>query len=156
MDAIIMHSITSLVSKLQRDFAQFQFCEGSDFHWSPAEKTIYYRAESLDGASLLHELAHALLGHEDYAHDVTLLAMERAAWSYARRQLGPAYNLPIDVDTVEDALDTYRDWLHARSMCPHCRAVGIQTDKRQYHCIACHEKWRVNDARICALRRYKQ
>jgi len=81
--------------------------------------------------------------------------MEREAWSYASRQLGPAYGVAIADNDAETALDTYRDWLHARSTCPSCQAIGVQTSKHHYSCVACHEKWRVNDARICALRRYK-
>lgn len=150
-----MPSISSLVSKLRRDFAQFQFLAGNDFYWSPTDTTVYYIADSSDATSLLHETAHAMLGHIHYAKDVTLLEMERAAWTYASAQLGPTYGVRIDDSAIEDALDTYRDWLHARSTCPNCHATGLQTSKHHYSCLACHEKWRVNDARICALRRYK-
>lgn len=150
-----MPLISSLVNKLRSDFGQFTFAPGDTFHWSPTDSTIYYVVESDDAASLLHELAHGLLGHKSYTRDITLLEMERDAWSRASQQLGPIYEVTIDKDTVEAALDTYRDWLHARSTCPNCQAIGIQTNKHHYGCVACHEKWRVNDARICALRRYK-
>lgn len=150
-----MPSISSLVNKLKGDFTQFSFAASDDFHWSPTDTTVYYVAGSTDSASLLHELAHAVLDHKDYAKDITLLEMEREAWSYASRQLGPTYGVAIADTDVEAALDTYRDWLHARSTCPSCHAVGVQTSKHHYSCVACHEKWRVNDARVCALRRYK-
>lgn len=150
-----MHSTTSLVSNLKKDFLQFRFVAGDDFHWSPTEAIVYYVADSKDVSSLLHELAHGLLGHAEYKKDISLLEMERAAWAYASTELGAAYQSPIDNDTIEDALDTYRDWLHARSTCPSCHAIGVQASQHQYSCLACHEKWRVNDARICALRRYK-
>jgi hypothetical protein len=150
-----MPSISSLVNKLQGDFGQFAFTPGDDFHWSPVDNTVYYMADSDDSASLLHELAHGLLGHKSYSRDIALLEMERDAWSRAAGQLGAVYEVIIDEETVEMALDTYRDWLHARSTCPNCQAIGVQTNKHQYSCVACHEKWRVNDARICALRRYK-
>lgn len=81
--------------------------------------------------------------------------MERDAWQYAKDTLGQTYDQAILDDTVEDALDSYRDWLHARSTCPACQATGIQTKKEEYKCLACRTKWRVNEARICALRRYK-
>lgn len=150
-----MPSISSLVNKLRSDFEQFAFTPSDDFHWSPTDNTVYYIPDSDDRASLLHELAHGLLGHKSYARDITLLAMERDAWSRASQELGPAYKVTINDKMVEAALDTYRDWLHARSTCPSCQAIGVQTNKHQYGCLACHEKWRVNDARICALRRYK-
>jgi hypothetical protein len=150
-----MPSISSLVNKLQSDFKQFTFTPGDDFHWSPTDNTIYYISDSGDMAALLHETAHAVLGHRTYTKDIALLEMEREAWAHASRQLGPAYQIVISEDTVETSIDTYRDWLHARSTCPNCQAIGVQTAAHQYGCVACHEKWRVNDARICALRRYK-
>lgn len=155
MDATTMPSISSLVSNLQRDFTQLHFSAGADFYWSPTDTTVYYIADSSDLPSLLHETAHGALGHTYYSKDITLLEMERAAWTYASQQLGPIYKITINDDAIEDALDTYRDWLHARSTCPNCQAIGVQTSKHQYSCVACHEKWRVNDARVCALRRYK-
>ena len=57
-------------------------------------------------------------------------------------------------DFIEEHLDTYRDWLHARSSCPDCTATGYQTDASTYACPACSHTWRVNEARICQLRRY--
>jgi hypothetical protein len=82
-----------------------------------------------------------------------LVKMERDAWHQAVI-LGQKYNINITIDNAEDSLDTYRDWLHSRSTCPFCRATGIEVKKHLYTCLACNVKWNVNDARICALRRY--
>lgn len=150
-----MPSITSLANKLQTDFPAFAFTASDEFHWSPIEKAIFYDAKSADTPALLHELAHALLGHETYTRDLYLIGFERDAWKYATKELAPTYKVAINEEEVEDALDTYRDWLHARSICPGCHATGIQTKKNEYKCIICRTKWRVNDARACALRRYK-
>lgn len=150
-----MPSIISLITRLQADFPDFTFAAGDEFRWSPDDTTIFYDQASTDQASLLHELSHAILGHKDYIKDIVLLELERSAWTYAQEKLAKTYEVTIDVDQVEDALDTYRDWLHARSICPGCLATGIQTKKNEYRCIICTTKWRVNDARICALRRYK-
>jgi hypothetical protein len=154
MDATIMPSITSLATKLQADFPAFTFTGADEFRWSPKEKTIFYDQTSDDQASLLHELSHASLHHTDYTKDIELIEMERDAWEYATIHLAKRYAVPIDDATVQDALDTYRDWLHARSTCPHCKATGLQTKKNQYKCLVCETEWRVNDARVCALRRY--
>jgi hypothetical protein len=149
-----MLSITSLTDKLRRDHPKIAFVEGADFHWSPINRTVTYIPDAEDEtALLLHELSHALLGHQDYKKDISLLEMERDAWQYAKDTLGPSYDQVISEDTIENALDSYRDWLHARSTCPACQATGIQT-KDEYKCLACRGKWRVNEARICALRRY--
>jgi hypothetical protein len=150
-----MPSITSLATKLQTDFPRFGFVASHEFRWSPKERTIFYDQDSSDQASLLHELSHAILDHREYARDIELIELERDAWTYARETLAHTYDASIDSEQSEDALDTYRDWLHARSICPGCLATGLQTKKNEYKCILCTTKWRVNDARICALRRYK-
>lgn len=154
MDATIMLSTTSLVNNLHRDFPTLAFTASDKFRWSPHENTIFYDHTSNDYASLLHEVAHAVLRHENYARDITLIEMERDAWQYAVTTLAPKYQAAIDDTVVQDSLDTYRDWLHARSICPKCKATGVQTKKSQYRCLICAAQWRVNDARICALRRY--
>lgn len=155
MDATTTPSITSLIAKLQIDYPRYHFANGQEFRWLPQEKAIFYDTSTNDPASLLHELAHALLGHDSYRRDVELIAMERAAWEYASQSLAPTYGIIVASDIIEDALDTYRDWLHARSTCPHCGATGVQVKERLYRCVTCFTQWRVNDARSCALRRWK-
>jgi len=148
-----MPSITSLTTKLRTDFPQYTFTPDAMFRWSPDDQTVFYDDTSGNQAALLHELSHALLGHKKYTKDIQLLEMERDAWERARG-LGPTYGVAIDEAAIQDSLDTYRDWLHARSTCPNCQATGIQSKKSLYSCIACGTSWRVNEARICALRRY--
>lgn len=148
-----MQSTSSLAAKLRIDYPQFSFKPAEIFRWSPSDTTIYY-VESLDIPSLLHELSHALLGHSRYTKDIELIQMERDAWHYSKTTLALKYGLGIDNDTSENALDTYRDWLHARSICPECATTGIQSQKNTYKCISCGTIWRVNEARICHLRRY--
>ena len=153
MAAITMHSTPSLLTRLRADFPDISFIHGSDFHWSPSERTIYYK-DTVDEASLIHELSHALLNHTDYKRDINLLKMEREAWEYATSHLSQNYNVTFENDAIQDALDTYRNWLHSRSICPSCEATGVQTASHLYKCIACLAEWRVNEARSCALRRY--
>ena len=150
-----MPSITSLLSKLAADFPEVTFQPGPRFSWSPSQKTVFYDESAPDAALLLHELSHGLLGHQSYAKDVELLAMEAAAWGKAR-ELATEYDIKIDPNQREDHLDTYRDWLHDRSTCPKCQATGYQTKKDTYTCVACTEVWRVNEARLCGLKRYTQ
>jgi hypothetical protein len=154
MGAITMPSTTSLLNKLRRDYPDLTFAEGADFRWSPSERTVFY-APQIDFGLLLHEVAHARLGHGEYSLDIELLHMERDAWEYAKTELSKTYSVVIEEEQVEHMLDTYRDWLHARSTCPTCQATGLQTKPNQYSCLACGESWRVNEARTCALRRYK-
>lgn len=153
MDVITMPSTTSLINQLKSDYPQFLFKKSKRFLWSPSENTVYYTGSDDNYSFLLHELSHGLLGHTDYDRDVALIAMERAAWDTAT-SLAPSYGLAISNNTIESTLDSYREWLHARSTCPHCKATGLQTKSHTYTCLACHHSWRVNEARICALRRF--
>lgn len=145
----------SLLARLNADFPHLSFEESDQgFSWAPEIATIFYSSDDpLVEALILHELAHSTLGHHQYSKDVELLGMETDAWESAL-SLGATYDVTITDDAIQSHLDTYRDWLHERSRCPECTATGHQTGVRQYHCLACGHDWRVNDAKICALRRY--
>ncbi len=144
-----------LIDRLIADFPQFIFKNAHASRWSPQEKTVYYSdAESAHGQhELLHELGHALLDHDSYTHDVELLSIERQAWDKAI-DLAPIYALTINDDTVEEQIDTYRNWLHARSRCPNCHVAGFQRKTLYYSCALCGMNWRANEAKQCGLRRY--
>lgn len=150
MDVINMPS--SLLAKLRQDFSQFNFTASDRFSWSSRNQTISFDQTATQPAELFHELAHALLGHTTFQRDIELIGMERDAWERASH-LAHAYGYSISEDTREDALDTYRDWLHTRSLCPQCAHNGLQIDTSIYHCILCLTNWRVNDARLCSVRR---
>lgn len=156
-----MESITSLIRQLQGaklatpEGKTISYQKGNGFRWDPKSLCIFYNpADALAPQLLLHELGHALLGHSDYSHDIKLIEIERAAWEKAVA-FSTEYGIDISEDTVEDHLDTYRDWLHARSLCPSCSTTGLQTASNGYTCPSCHTSWRVNQAKTCGLKRYK-
>ncbi|MDO4774144.1 MAG: hypothetical protein Q4A37_03415 [Candidatus Saccharibacteria bacterium] len=146
-----------ILDRLREDFPAFRFVIGEVFSWSPSQQAITI-ANPDDQAQLLHEVAHAVLGHARYARDIDLLAMEREAWQYAANHLAPRYgvSLSMDDDVVQDALDSYREWLHRRSCCPRCGAAGIETEKHTYRCLLCNEYWQVNEARTYRLQRRRK
>lgn len=145
----------SLLNQLKTTYPTVTFVESDDFQWSPRLNTVEFDpAHELADSLLLHEVGHSILNHNDYSKDVTLLSMETDAWEAAKK-IAPDVQVPIDDDDVQDHLDTYRDWLHARSTCPRCEANGYQNGVRLYACVACGHSWRVNEARTCALRRYE-
>lgn len=152
MDVTTMPSMHSLLKELKQRYPQFAFVSSDTAHWSPESSTVFY---SDDIAELLHELGHALLEHQGYRRDIELLKMESDAWKYATINLAPIYRVDISEDTVQDALDSYRDWLHSRSTCPECHATGVQRSPEEYSCVVCQTHWRVNEAKSCELRRYK-
>lgn len=155
MDATTMRSMSSLIHKLKTDFPTLTFFESDQFAWLPATQTVSYNPELPHAAALLlHELSHGLLDHQEYTRDIELLAMEAAAWEKAA-QLAEQYSVRISEEVIQSHLDTYREWMHARSTCPECTATGYQTSPSHYACPACTHEWRVNEARLCGLKRYK-
>lgn len=154
MVATTMPSIHSLLKQLRSDHPEIRFTRGDDFYWSSQSKTLFYTDSESSQAFILHELAHALLQHSDYSRDIELIRYERDAWQLALGTLAKTYNVTISSDTIQDNLDTYRDWLHARSTCTACDSTGIQSTKNTYACPVCRNTWRVNEARNCELRRY--
>lgn len=145
----------SLHSQLIATFPNITFSISDEFRWAPSEQTVFFDEHDTHAHErLLHEVAHAQLKHSRYERDVELITLERDAWQYAKHTLAPQFKITIDSDVIEDDLDTYRDWLHARSTCPKCRATGIQTNSNEYTCVACRTVWTVNQAVSCGLKRY--
>ena len=141
-----------------RDYPNLTFTASDTFRWIPSTNTIEYVSTVTEQEPylLLHEIGHASLQHGTYASDIELLDMEREAWHYALSTLVPRYGLDRTVaqSIADDALDSYREWLHRRSTCPNCSAVGIESTKHHYVCLVCEQTWRVNEARSCELKRY--
>ncbi len=146
-----MPSTKQLAKQLANEYPAIAFIVGERDYWNPRACAVTYTADT-QPYELLHEVGHALLGHDGYKRDIELIAMERAAWTKAQ-QLASTYGQPIDEEDIQAHLDTYRDWLHARSTCPGCQANGIQIAARRYECPSCQSAWRVNEARSCRLRR---
>lgn len=144
----------SLLQSLRSDFPDIKFKPADEFRWSSSSKTVHYNHTHADSTSLLHEASHASLGHSAYHNDIDLIHLEREAWNKTV-ELGRKYGINIEQDTIESSLDTYRDWLHARSLCPTCKQNGVQTKNNSYACVICEQKWTVNDAKTCGLIRRK-
>lgn len=146
---------SDLLKRLTTDFPALTFQPGATFHWSTRDSTVYYAdLNTIHAPLLLHEASHGILGHDGYQYDLDLIKLERAAWNKAL-ELGQTYGVRIGEATIEDALDTYRDWLHERSRCPNCGQNGIQNKAATYECLICRQEWRVNDAKNCGLKRIK-
>lgn len=154
--AVISTPFTKQLKKIRSQFPELTFALAEGYWWSPNENTIFFRlpARHEDIWDLLHEVAHACLGHTTYTLDIELLEHESKAWSYATTVLGPRFSLGINSDYIQDQLDTYRQWMFGRSTCPNCGQTGLQT-KNTYSCLNCKCSWRANEARLCALRRTK-
>ena len=146
-----------LLNTLQSDFPNFTFKLGKRFQWSPHTQTIWFTNDLHSEAlwSLLHEVGHAILRHEDYRRDIELISLEVAAWEKAK-DLAAKYGLTIDQNHIEDCLDGYRSWLHQRSTCPECHTVTTQASRIEYQCFNCGTRWKVSLSPLCRVHRRKQ
>lgn len=141
-----------LLNQLRSQFPTLIYREGASFCWSPETQEISYAPRSDETSetwSLLHETSHALLGHKRYQTDFELIKMEVAAWEKAK-ELAKDFGITIDDNHVQDCLDSYRDWIYARSICPECGNKSLQqADLRHYRCFNCHGLWSVTPSRFC-------
>lgn len=141
-----------LLPELIKKHPKLSFIDGQSFYWSPKDQTIHYnlgKLSSVEGSwSLIHELAHGLLGHASYKTDYELLSYEVAAWQKAL-EIAEQYKLSIEPAHIEECLDSYRNWLYARSTCPTCKLNSLQTSPDTYKCMNCLCKWTVSPSRFC-------
>lgn len=148
--------LNSIVDQVIADHPQVAFQKADVARWSSSEKTVYY--QNVDALSdmylFFHELGHGLKRHRDYDQDIELLKIENEAWQQAA-ETALKYGYTIGNDTIDEALNTYREWLHARSRCPTCTQPGVQQKTSGlYTCLLCRTSWLTNDARRCGLKRY--
>jgi hypothetical protein len=141
-----------IASILTGSYKRIKFRPGDKFYWSPETKEVFYdkAASQQNGVwSLLHETGHALLEHVSYKADFELIRLEVAAWEKAKA-LASDMQIRIDEDHVQDCIDTYRDWLYARSICPTCNTKSLQQgDLAHYQCFNCRSMWKVTPSRFC-------
>ena len=121
---------------LQNNYPKFTFIDGDKFTFRPPKTIIIGPPEPNDALLLLHELGHALSDHNDYNTHIERLKIETEAWSVAKK-LCQEYNVPYDEDFVEAQLDTYRDWLHTKSICKKCGLTRCQSQSGKYYCPLC-------------------
>ena len=128
---------------LRAEFPEVRWVWGRRFSWRPPRTVQLGPAQPHYVLLALHELGHCLEGHQEFKTEIGRLQLERAAWERARRvwrelQL-EKQGIAWDEDFVEAQLDTYRDWLHARSRCPECGTTRFQTRDGAFHCPFCGE-----------------
>lgn len=150
-------SFDVLLPRLIADYPQLNFYPGKTFCWSPANRQVVYKAAGngrFTALSLLHEVGHGLLEHQRYGLDFELVELEVAAWEEAKR-IARLYDVEVDEEHIQDCLDSYRDWLYRRSICPSCTTKALQVDGQSlYGCFNCRATWRVAPSRFC--RPYRQ
>jgi hypothetical protein len=133
------------------DYATLDFVEDNIYYWSPKNREVHYAgnmSSETDIWKLLHEIGHALLDHKRFKLDIELLHLEIAAWEQAKI-IAQNYGVQISEDHIQDCLDTYRDWLYRRSICPNCMNTCTQDRASTYVCFNCNNSWQVSTSRTC-------
>ncbi|MDO8265472.1 MAG: hypothetical protein Q7T41_00850 [Candidatus Saccharibacteria bacterium] len=145
-----------LIKDILKIYPDIAFKEGDNYYWSPSNQTVYFgNNETSEGLwALLHESGHAILKHIHYYSDIQLVSMELQAWEKAK-EIAVSHNIEIDEDHIQDCLDSYRDWIHKRSLCPDCNLAGLQINTHTYSCVFCNNKWKVSTERFCRPYRRK-
>jgi hypothetical protein len=149
--------MNSLIERLKKEFPKINFRESNNFYWSPLDRIVYFQADKMDtpeaSYALMHEIGHSILKHREYESDYGLLKMEIEAWEKAK-QIAHKLKLELSIEHIENCLDTYRDWLNKRSICPTCSVQSFQTINPSYYsCFNCHTKWKVSSSRFCRVYR---
>ena len=68
-------TVSGILPQLQKLYPSIHFCVGKQFSWSPARQMVTYMDDAALASSwaLIHEVAHAALGHKHYKNDIDLL-----------------------------------------------------------------------------------
>lgn len=121
---------------LMNNYPNFKFRVGAKFAFRPPRTIVIGPMESTWKLLTLHEVSHAICRHRSFNIDIERLKMETEAWEKAR-ELANEYKVEINEEMIQSELDTYRDWLHKKSRCPHCGLTRFQTPDSRYHCPMC-------------------
>ena len=117
-------------------FPNFSYKNGKKYTYIPPKTIVLGPPEPHSELLLLHEVSHAILKHKCFKTDAERLRIETAAWDKAR-ELAKDLKIPFSSDFAEQNLDSYRDWLHKKSLCKKCHLTRFQTPDGKYHCPRC-------------------
>ena len=136
----------TLIYRLTNDYPDVTFTESDRFMFTPPNVICYQspdRSLPTNKASLLllHELSHYILHHQNYDSEIGLLKLEVQAWATAKKLI-KKYQVIWDEEIKDDYLDSYRELLHRRSICPNCQINGFFSENdHSYHCPSCEKTW---------------
>jgi len=130
----------AFLDSLKSAYPDFFFKPGRKFLFRP-KRTIFYLEDNDNFRFLLlHELAHALLKHFSYDTSLERLTLERDAWEKTR-QLCSDYKVPFLDSLAEAELNTYRDWLHKKTLCKTCGLSCLEVNSESLYCPFCQKTY---------------
>ena len=139
-----MQSLTKnkeLLSLLKESYKDLTFKEGPRFLFRPKKTIFYIEANENFRFLLLHELAHALLGHFSFDRSLERLEIERDAWEKTR-ELCELHEVPFDDNLAEAELNTYRDWVHQKTLCKACGLTCLEISSESLYCPFCQKTYK--------------
>ncbi len=135
-----------LLNRIKSDYPNITFSEGEDFSWNHSKSSISYNKKSKHATTdLLHELGHIELDHISYSSDLSLLKKELEAWEIAKN-IAKKFNISISENYINECIESYRLWIHKRSLCSKCFQNGLEISEKKYKCINCDHRWQVSSA----------
>ena len=138
--ASLSASDSALLLSITNKYPQFTFKPGQKFLFRPPHTIHYVIGEKNFRFLLLHELAHALLGHFSYQTSLERLKIERDAWDYTR-SLCSEEKIPVLETVAEAELDTSRNWVHQKTLCKKCGLSCIEVNKTTLFCPKCQKTY---------------
>ncbi|MBQ6130088.1 hypothetical protein IJI72_00065 [Candidatus Saccharibacteria bacterium] len=130
----------AFLNKIITAFPDLVFKPNKKFTFRP-KKTIYYEIKNDHfPLLLLHETAHALLNHYSFDTSLERLTIERDAWEKTR-SLCKKFAQPFDEDFAEANLNTYRDWLHQKTLCKVCGLTCLEVSSTTLFCPFCQKTY---------------
>ena len=131
-----MANSTNFLGVIKKTYPNLVFKQGKRFSFHPKTTIIFDPIAKNFELLLLHELGHALNGDFSYKTDIERLKIEVSAWETAK-SLAKTFKIPFNENFMESELDSYRDWLHKKSLCKSCGLTRYQTPDGTYHCPHC-------------------
>lgn len=131
----------AFLKTLKSIYPDFSFKPGKKFFFRPKKSIFYIESNDNFRLLLLHELSHALLGHFYFSKSIERLQIERDAWDKTR-ELCKIHNVPFDESFAETELNTYRDWLHQKTLCKTCGLSCLEVNSESLYCPFCQKYYK--------------
>lgn len=137
-DSLLSKRNLAFLETIQTSYPEYNFHPGQKFLFRPPKTINYLESDDNFRLLLLHELAHALLGHFSYQKSLERLQIERDTWEKTR-ELCKFYSIPFDETLAEAELDTYRDWVHQKTLCKTCGLSCLEVSSESLYCPFCQK-----------------
>ena len=131
----------SFLDTIKHAYPTFSFRPGPKFLFRPPKSIYYQEMDDNYRLLLLHELSHALLGHFSYEKSLERLQIERDAWEKTR-ELCEKHSVAFDESVAESELDTYRDWVHQKTLCKTCGLTCLEVSPESLYCPFCQKTFK--------------